>query len=147
MTFNRESSLHNAFYSLSNYGWDPTKCQTLNIRAVTKIKYFKIQQCLKPDTYTMKIECLMFALYFSFIWGGHPNVLVWALSNMWKKVTLRKINISGSTDIDLPSVGNCAQAPPDASRAWRSSKGPPLSVTLFYSHRSDTDQRSMSCPE
>ena len=69
MTFNRESSLHNSFYSFGNYGWDSTKCQPLSSRALAKIKYFKIE-CIKQDTYTVKIEWLMFALYFDLFEKG-----------------------------------------------------------------------------
>lgn len=88
MTFYRESSLHNSFYSFSNYtsSWE---CQPLSIRAMTKIKCFRIE-CIKQDTYTVPIECLIFALYFSFIWRGHQNVLGSALISIWKKVIFRK---------------------------------------------------------
>lgn len=101
MIYNRESSLHNSFYSFSNYVWNSTKCQPLSIRAVTKNKYFMIE-CIKQDTYTMKIECLMFALYFSFAWGGHKNVLGLALISIWKKVIFRKINIFGLSTLASP---------------------------------------------
>ena len=45
---------------------------------------------MKQDTYTMKIECLMFALHFSFMWGEHQNVLGLALISIWKKVNIQK---------------------------------------------------------
>lgn len=95
MTFNRESSLHNSFYSFSNYGWNSTKYQPVGVRAAAKIKYFRIER-IKQDTYMMKLECLMFALYFSFMWGGHQNVLGLSLISIWKKVNIQKNKYLGN---------------------------------------------------
>lgn len=112
MTFNRGSSLHNSFYSFSNYGWDATQYQPLSIRAVTQIKYFKIEH-IKQDPYRMKTRmpniCIVFFLYVR-----RALKYFWALPLLAfeRKLVFRKMNIWESVPGSQPSGGRCDEVSP-----------------------------------